>query len=129
MNTTDKQLEFVQLRAENVSYERIAEKLNVSRSTLRRWADDLRDEIEERKEERLQEVYDLYRMAKIARLERLGKTLQKIDEQLEKADLSKIPPDKLLDFLLKYQEAIKAEYVKTPEDMTAVERITKALGM
>ena len=50
-------------------------------------------------------------MAKEARIKRLGASLSKIDEALEKVDLTTADPIKLLEVKLKYAEALKDEYV------------------
>lgn len=52
-------------------------------------------------------------MAKEARIKQLGKTLEKINEALECADFSSVDPARLLDYKLKYTEALKGEYVGT----------------
>ena len=48
-------------------------------------------------------------MTKEARIKKLGDTLEGINTALDGADLSTIPPEKLLDFKLKYTEALKEE--------------------
>ena len=50
-------------------------------------------------------------MTKEARIKKLGDTLDKINKALEQADFSEVDPAKLLDFKLKYTEALKGEYV------------------
>ena len=52
-------------------------------------------------------------MTKEARIRRLGDTLEKINAALEQADFSTVDPAKLLDFKLKYTEALKGEYIGT----------------
>ena len=52
-------------------------------------------------------------MTKEARIRRLGDTLEKINSALEQADFSTVDPAKLLDFKLKYTEALKGEYIGT----------------
>ena len=49
-------------------------------------------------------------MTKEARIKKLGDTLSNIDTALAKADLSEVPADKLLDYKLKYEEALRKEY-------------------
>ncbi|WP_158015160.1 hypothetical protein [Streptococcus acidominimus] len=72
-------------------------------------------------------------MTKEARIKKLGDILDRIDNTLDQADLAEVPLEKLLDFKLKYTEALKAEYVHTSavtdfsEQMTAQD-ILKALG-
>lgn len=49
-------------------------------------------------------------MTKEARIKKLGETLNKINNTLEAVDFNEIAPEKLLDFKLKYTEALKNEY-------------------
>ena len=51
-------------------------------------------------------------MHKERRIQQLGGTLQRIDAALAAKDLSELPADKLLDLRLKYERALKAEYVE-----------------
>ena len=52
-------------------------------------------------------------MAREARIRRIGDTLRRIDEALADVDLSALPPEKLLDFKLKYSTALRDEYTAT----------------
>lgn len=52
-------------------------------------------------------------MTKEARIKKLGDTLEKIEDAIAKADFSTVDPAKLLDFKLKYTEALKGEYIGT----------------
>ena len=72
---------------------------------------ELAAEIDELKRAELAELYESYSMTKQARIRKLGDTLDKINEALEQADFSEVDPAKLLDFKLKYTEALKGEYV------------------
>lgn len=102
--------EFIELRAQGLSYSKVCEKLRIGKSTAISWGKELNSAIEELKQERLGELYELYSMSKEARIKRLGSTLARIDDALEHVDLSEVPPERLLDFKLKYAEALKEEY-------------------
>lgn len=107
---------FIELRAENKSYDYIAKALNISKSTCTAWERELKAEIEKLKEEELTALYDSYHMTKEARIRNLGETLTRVDEALATADLQEVAPEKLLDFKLKYTDALKEEYVgKAPK--------------
>ena len=103
--------EFVRLRAEGRSYDYIAEKLGISKSTCYEWSQELEDQIATLKQEQLNELYDTYQMTKVARIQRLGNNLKRIDTALENVDFSTMAPERLLDFRLKHAEALKKEYV------------------
>ena len=103
--------EYIRLRAEGKSYSVIAEQLHISKSTCTKWEKDLAEQIDELKRAELTELYESYGMTKEARIKKLGDTLEKINEALAKTDFSTVDPAKLLDFKLKYTEALKGEYV------------------
>lgn len=110
MKPQEVKTEFIRLRAEGRSYSYIADTLNISKSTCSSWEAKLKDAIAELKQEQLDELYTAYAMTKEARIKKLGDTLDSINTALDGADLSEIPPEKLLDFKLKYTEALKGEY-------------------
>lgn len=106
---------FIQLRAEGQSYSKIAGVLNISKSTCTAWEKELNTQISEFKREQLKDLYDTYYMTKEARIKQLGQTLAKIEEALADIDFTMIPPEKLLDYKLKYMETLKAEYTGLTE--------------
>lgn len=106
----EQKTEFIRLRAEGRSYSYIADTLHISKSTCSSWERELQDAIAELKQEQLNELYNSYAMTKEARVKKLGETLNGINEALEAVDLKEIPAEKLLDFKLKYTEALKGEY-------------------
>lgn len=110
MKPQETKTEFIRLRAEGRSYSYIADKLHISKSTCSSWEAELKGAIAELKQEQLSELYSSYAMTKEARIKKLGDTLESINTALDGADLTEIPPEKLLDFKLKYTEALKGEY-------------------
>ena len=113
MKPAELKLEYVRLRAEGKSYSAICEQLHISKSTCTKWERELSSQIDELKRAALTELCESYSMTKEARIRRLGDTLEKINAALEQADFSTVDPAKLLDFKLKYTEALKGEYVGT----------------
>lgn len=101
---------FVELRADGHSYSSIQKELGIAKGTCSKWERELSDEIATVKRESLTALYESYHMTKEARIRKLGDTLSKIDTALAKADLSEVPADKLLDYKLKYEEALRKEY-------------------
>ena len=104
---------FIQLRAERKSFDHIAKELNISKSTCSEWEKECKEAIALLKAEQLEELYTAYSMTKEARIKELGDTLDKVNTALAAADLEAMPPEKLLDFKLKYTEALKEEYIPT----------------
>lgn len=133
MKPAEQKTEFIRLRAEGKSYSVISDTLHISKSTCTAWERELKNAIAELKQEQLNELYSSYYMTKEARIKKLGDTLDSINTALEGADLSQIPPEKLLDFKLKYTEALKEEYTGTDAPFKFSEKIepkeiVKALG-
>ena len=110
---SEQRLKFIELRAEGLSYDKIAKKLHISKSTCSSWEKEFQSEITKLKHEQLRELYDNYYMTKEARIKKLGSILNRIDDALDEVDLSEVPADKLLDYKLKYTEALKGEYIWT----------------
>lgn len=110
MKPQEQKTEFIRMRAEGKSYAKIAAALHISKSTCTAWERELIDRITELKQEQLNELYSSYYMTKEARIRKLGDTLEGINTALDGVDLSEVPPEKLLDFKLKYTEALKGEY-------------------
>lgn len=113
MKPQDSKVEFIKLRAEGKSYSVIAETLHISKSTCTSWERELKEQIGQLKQDQLNELYESYYMTKDARIRKLGDTLNSINAALETADLASLPPEKLLDFKLKYTDALKSEYTGT----------------
>ena len=105
--------EYIKLRAEGKSYSFIAEQLHISKSTCTKWEVQLAEEIAQLKKEELNTLYDSYHMKKEARIRQLGDTLGRVEDALASVDLTEVAPEKLLDFKLKYTEALQKEYVGT----------------
>ena len=110
MKTADKKRDFIRLRAEGKSYRAIEQEIGVSRSTCGEWERELRADIDALRHESLEELYTQYGMAREARIRRIGETLRRIDSALDAVDLSSLPPERLLDFKLKYSAALRDEY-------------------
>ena len=113
MKPQEQKQEFIRLRAEGKSYTAIAKELEISKSTCTEWERELKEEISQLKKEQLEELYESYYMTREARISQLGDMLSKIDEALEKKNLEYVSTEKLLDYKLKYMEALKNEYIDT----------------
>ena len=133
MKHSELKQEYIRLRAEGKSYSYIADKLHISKSTCSKWETQLEADIAQLKREELNSLYEAYSMKKEARIRKLGDTLDRVEEALDAVDLKEVAPEKLLDFKLKYTEALQKEYTGTEpafklgDDMKP-EDIVKALG-
>lgn len=123
MKPAELKQEYVRLRAEGRSYSYIADKLHIAKGTCTAWERELGAEIAQLKREELNSLYDAYSMTKEARIKKLGDTLGKIEHALGAVDYTSLPPEKLLDFQLKYREALQKEYVGTEPTFKTGEHI------
>src|SRR5690242_1527496 len=109
MKDTETRTRFVELRAKNLSYNRIAEQLNVSKQTLISWSKELSHDIANRRAIELDELQEKYFGLRERRIELFGEVLKSIKSELEKRDLKDLPTEKLFDLLLRYSDAVKSE--------------------
>jgi len=112
MKPQEQKAEFIRLRAEGKSYARISKELNIAKDTCSKWEKELKEKITDHKGEQLKELYESYYMVREGRIKRLGDTLNDINDALSEKDLTELTPERLLDFKLKYMEALKEEYIE-----------------
>lgn len=113
MRSQEDKDKFISMRVEGKSYSQIQATLGIAKATCTNWENEFKQVISTLKADRLEELYNSYFMTKEARIKDLGETLSKINNALKDADLSQVAPEKLLDYKLKYTEALKNEYIST----------------
>ncbi len=116
LGKTELQNQFIEMRARGLSYSKIAKTLGLSKGTLSVWNKELSEEIAGLKEIQLEELYEKYYLLKKGRIELIGSQLKKLQEELSSRDFSEVATEKLLDLLLRYHEALKAEYVELRDE-------------
>ena len=79
---------FVELRAQGLSFARIAEELKVSKQTLINWSKQFQTEISNLKSIELEALQEKYYLTKRARIELFGQKLQGVLDELAKRSLS-----------------------------------------
>ena len=84
----DKQKQFLQLRADGLSFDKIAIELKTSKVTLISWSKIFANEINDIKFQSLADLKEQYKFSKRAKYETLLKHLSKVDEAIEAIDLS-----------------------------------------
>ena len=104
--------EFIQLRAKGLPYVRIAERLGVAKSTLANWNAELEAEIASARAMELEALQAEFFVLKEGRITILGEQLQRLRGELANRDLTEVPTERLLELLLKYQAALKEEFVE-----------------
>ena len=113
MKDTDKKKEFIELRAKNWSYQRISEKIGVSKNTLIKWNRNFNYEINNIKNLEKESLYTQYKMNVEQKIKYLGELQNKILLELQNRDLSDVNADKLLDMLFKTTEKLNESKTDT----------------
>lgn len=105
---TDKQQQFIELRAKGNSFDNIAKKLNVSKGTLINWSKNFDLEIKNQTSVEMDSLRDKLALTKKHQLESYGEQLSNIRNELSKRDLSDIKTEKLIEVEIKLLEAVNA---------------------
>ncbi len=91
MKITAKQMEFITLRAENISFDKISKQLKISKTTLIQWSKLFEDNIKELQFLVMVEIKKRYSNTVAKRYETLLQQLDKIDKAILEADLLETP--------------------------------------
>jgi DNA-binding XRE family transcriptional regulator len=111
MKTTDTRFRFIELRAQGLSFDRIAKELGASKQTLIDWSKELQEEIANRKALELERLYEAAGLAKESRIRALGGMLNKIEQELASRDLAEVPTEKLLQAWLQFSKQLEEERI------------------
>ena len=115
MKTTEQKEKFVELRAKNLSFDKIAKKLNVSKPTLIEWSQELNQEIANLKTIELEALQEKYYMQKKQKIKLYGKQLEKIKEELEARlennELKDVKTEQLFKLFFEYMDRLEFERV------------------
>ena len=125
MKTAEKKEQFILLRAEGLSFQRIITRLRISKATCSKWEREFSERIRGAKEERLEDLYTLYRIGREAHIKKLGETLKRIDSEIAKRDFSEIPAEKLLKLKLDYEDRLQAQRTEPAEENAAFAEYTQ----
>ncbi len=107
-DTTTKE-QFIQLRAEGYSFDRIAKEISVSKPTLMNWEGELKVKISEASFIRYMALAEEFQLVRQERIKRLAKQLRKVEAELEKRTFKDTPDEKLLAIAITLQEKIAGE--------------------
>lgn len=103
---------FILLRAQGVSFDRIAKELGKAKQTLVNWSREFEEEIAQAKAIELEALAEQFYLTKQAKIETLGRIVTSLKEEIESRPLHEVPTDKLLDLFTKYYALLQAEYVE-----------------
>lgn len=112
MEILDVKERFIELRARGWSFDKCAIELGKSKQALIDWSKELEEEIANCKALELEALYERFYLLKQAKIEKYGAILQKITEELEKRDFTKVNTGRLLELYLMYFEKLTSEVVE-----------------
>lgn len=100
--------QFVELRAQGVSFASISARLNVSKGTLVAWSKEMKDELGNMRQIQLEAVREKFRMGSERRMELFAKQLEAVEGELATRSLNTIPTERLFDMLVKLGHELNA---------------------
>jgi len=113
MKTVEEKQQFIQLRARGFSFEKIAEKLEVSVPTLLKWSGEFYEEVQEaqfHEQENLLNQYSVMRRNRFEVYSRLlSEALQELKNRAEQNKLERMDTEKLLNLALKIEERLEQD--------------------
>ena len=113
MKTIEEKQRFIQLRAQGLSFDRIAEELNISKNTLLSWSGELFEEVHEaifHEQENLLNQYKVFRKARFEVYSTLlSEALQELNKRAKENKLSKMETSQLLKFTLTLEERLEQD--------------------
>jgi transposase len=101
--------QFVELRANNESYEKIAKKLKVSKTTLIVWARECGTDIDNLRAITYEALQEQYKVGQQHRLEMWSEQLEAVRTELKTRGLADVPTLKLVELLETLSEKLKTE--------------------
>jgi len=114
--------EFITLRANNVSFEKIAQQLKVSKSTLIAWAKEHELDINNLRAISYEALHEQYKIGKQHRLVMWAEQLKAIRAELKKRGFGDVPTIKLIELMGSLDEKIKTEAYKVEFKSEAIEK-------
>ncbi len=108
--------EFIILRAQGWSFDRIAKKLKAAKQTLINWSGTYAVEISHLKALELEALQEEYFLTKEGKIKLLGEAVKKLKTELDKRDLSDVPTAKLYELLDRYHELARGEVGEVEPD-------------
>jgi hypothetical protein len=109
MKSVEEKQQFVQLRAQGLSFSKIEEKLGISKKTLISWEPELREEIAKERAKEIEHLKETYWAEKKGRIEFLVERRKRLQEEERTRDLSDVPTAKVMQLELQTSEQLKKE--------------------
>ena len=121
MKSIEEKQGFVELRAQGLSFERIAEELKVSKPTLIKWSEELFHEVQEAEFYELENLLENYKLMRKQRFENycklLSSALAELESRAAAGKLQEVPTEKLLIMAEQLEKRIQQE---TKQELVSV---------
>lgn len=101
--------QFIELRADNVSYAKISKQLGVSKPTLMKWAKELETDIANMRTVNMTALYEQHKISKQHKLEMWAEQLQAIRDELKSRGYKDISTERLVDMLERFSSLLENE--------------------
>lgn len=102
-------LKVIELRAEGLSYSKIAEALQISKQTAVDITKENIDQVETLQAIEAEALFEEKRVNLRGRIEQLSAIHSRLREEIESRDLSVVPTDKLIALFIKISDTLKGE--------------------
>jgi len=100
---------FIQLRAENKSYDKISKLLKVSKPTLIGWGKKQKANIDKLKSIRLEQILEKYKLTQEDRITRLAKELKLAWDSFEKKDYDSLSKREIILIIMRLEQSLRKE--------------------
>ena len=107
---------FIKFRAEGKSYDEICRELSIYKGTCTKWNKDLESAIQEFKSKQIEELHEGYYLMRSQRIEALAKKVSKLEEEMDKRDLSEVSVKDLWRLHSQYYGLLKNEVIELKDE-------------
>jgi DNA invertase Pin-like site-specific DNA recombinase len=109
MKTQNEKKRFIELRAKGLSYDKISKELEISKPTLIKWNDELKNEIANLRYFEFESIIAEYSLSKRNRLESFSIILSKALEELKERPFDEISVKDLVNIVFQMNQKIQTE--------------------
>lgn len=109
MKTEHEKQKFIEMRAQGLSYDKIAASLKISKPTLLKWSNELSTEIDNCKCYAMEALIEQYKVAKQHRVEFFASIMQKVIEELNSRSFEEVTVKDLVQILFQMQQKLQNE--------------------
>lgn len=120
-------LRVIELRAEGLSYAKIAKEANIAKQTAVDIIRDNIDEVETLQAVEMDALIDAERVNLRGRIEQLSALHSRLRQEIEQRDLSDVPTEKLISLFIKTSETLKGEVTPPVVRSTAEQQQDKQI--